>query len=358
MFPPFIYTYEKSIEAYEESKKYIEASNYQDKISNLAWVYHSVGDLTPQTTENYWSGHFFPWMESWDEIQISFNLCLFGFYKQAMVSLRSGLELGLLSVYWNLNDDGHEIIQDWLKSKTDTPYFNRSKGKGEDKVEGIWEKLEKHPNFVLFQQKYDIRNRILDLGFLHNYVHTKGRRFSNSIGLQKSNFQTFEEKGFVLWFEAFEEVIKVLSILHLIKHPIGVIRFDYSQKFGIDTPSFGGLQEFEVERLETIIGKEIFNIIESIAQADVKVKDVMEWISSLPDITDEEINEQVIELDKITIQGQGLEQWLEMERQIYGDRFEKDEVYRNRVNLLIEWAKENGLEKSIFERNNLPDINK
>jgi len=53
------------------------------------------------------------------------------------------------------------------------------------------------------------------LGFLHNYVHSKGRKYSNSIGLTKSNFQTFENKGFIDWFDAFDEVVKVLSILHL-----------------------------------------------------------------------------------------------------------------------------------------------
>ena len=339
MFHPFIYTCDKSIEVYEQSMKYIESSGYEDKISKLAWVYYSVGDVIPHTVENAWSGHFFPYKESWDEIQISFNLCLFGFYKQAMVSLRSGLELGLLSVYWNLNDDGHEVIQNWLRSKEDTPYFG-----------GIWKKLEQHPNFRLFQQKHDIRSRILNLGFLHNYTHTKGHRFSNSIGLLKPNFQTFEKKGFTLWIEAFEEVVKVLSILHLIKNPIGIIRYDYSQKFGIDKPEFGGLETFQVDRLGTIIEKEIFSTIESIAQTDVKVKDVMEWVSNLPDITKEDVTEQIIELDKIAIQGQGLEQWLEMEKEIYGDRFQKDEVYRQRVNFLIQWAKENNLEKPIWER--------
>lgn len=311
---------------------------HEDRISKLAWAYHSVGDVIPHTTENLWSGHFFPWKESWEEIQISFNLCLFGFYKQAMMSLRSGLELGLLSVYWNLNDDGHKIIQDWLRSRENTPYFG-----------SIWKKLEQHPNFRLFQQKHDIRKRILGLG-LHDYIHTKGYKFSNSLGLPKPNFQTFEEKGFTLWFEAFEEVVKVLSILHLIKHPIGLIRYDYSQKFGIDKPEFGGLEAFQVDRLETIIGKEIFSTIESIAQTDVKVKDVMEWVSNLPDITNEDVVAQIIGLDKMAIQGQGLEQWLKMEKEIYGDRFEKDEAYRQRVDFLIQWAKENNLEKPIWER--------
>ncbi|MBT3257380.1 MAG: hypothetical protein HN366_13130 [Deltaproteobacteria bacterium] len=89
----------------------------KDKYEALSWAYHSVGKMIPHTTENFWSDHFFPYTESWDELQISFNLVLFGLYKQAFVSLRSGLELSMLSVYYNINDDGHKTVQDWLKSK-------------------------------------------------------------------------------------------------------------------------------------------------------------------------------------------------------------------------------------------------
>jgi len=136
MIPPFIYDCGRSIQVYEKSQKLIEANGYRYRIAELAWVYHSIGGVIPQTTKNLWSGHFFPWEESWEEIQVSFNPCLFGFYKQAMVSLRSGLELGLLSVYWNLNDDGHKVIQDWLSSREDTPCLGE-----------IWKKLEQHKNF-------------------------------------------------------------------------------------------------------------------------------------------------------------------------------------------------------------------
>lgn len=89
--------------------KYIKECNLEERISKLGWAYYSIGSVIPQTVDSLWSGHFFPYTESWDELQVSFCLSLFGLYKQAMVSLRSGLELGLLSVYWNLNDDGHIV---------------------------------------------------------------------------------------------------------------------------------------------------------------------------------------------------------------------------------------------------------
>ncbi len=339
MFGPFIYTCDRSIEVYEQSKKFVEQSGHAEKIGLLAWVYHSVGDLVPHTLESFGSGHFFPWAESWNEVQISLNLCLFGLYKQAMMSLRSGLELGLLSVYWNLHDDGHIVIREWLRSKEDTPRLDK-----------IWKRLEKHKNFQLFQQKHDIKTRLLGLGYLHYYVHSKGHKYSNSIGLLKSNFQTFEFQGFKIWFDAFSEVIRVLTILHLVKYPLGVIKYDYERKFGIDKPMLGGLEPFEIDQVEEVIGKEEFEAIEAIAQDDETVQGLLGWISNLPDMTEDDLRNQTIEFDKYMIESQGLEKWLEQERAIQSDRLQIDETYKRRVEYLIQWAKDNSFEKPAWER--------
>jgi len=348
MLIPFVYHPDKSIRVYEESKEFLASSGLDREMSELGWAYDAVGELIPQTSLNFWSGHIFPWGESWDEMQISFNLCLFGFYKQAMVSLRSGLELGLLSVYWNLNDDGHETVQEWLRSEEDTP-----------RMREIWEKLIRHRNFQMFEKGYDLRSRVLALGYLHNYVHTKGHRFSNQLGLlyksnfqfsnqlglsYKSNFQTFEEKAFTRWLEAFREVIAVLAICHLVKYPLGTIRFDYDVKFGIDTPTFGGLPKFKVDRLETLIGSAVFGRISEIAGRDPSVKRLVAQISSMPDITAEEVEKQRLEWDKIFIQGGGLQSWIAMQR-----AFLEDELDKRRAEAYIEqmtaWAREHGYDR-------------
>lgn len=75
----------------------------EEEQKQLGWIYHTVGMIVPQNFENFWSGHYFPFIDSWEELQVSFNQICFGLYKQAFVSLRSGLELGLLSVYFNIN---------------------------------------------------------------------------------------------------------------------------------------------------------------------------------------------------------------------------------------------------------------
>jgi len=330
---PFTYTPDRSLAVHGEFQSLLEESGHFKKITELAWAYHDVGDLIPHPLEALWSGHFFPWVESWEDLQISCTLCLFGLYKQAMASLRSALELGLLSVYWNLNDDGHTTVKSWLRSRQDTP---RSKE--------IWRRLASHPNFQAFQEQHDLKARILDLGFLHDYVHTKGRKYSNAFGIMKSNYQTLERSAFDTWFSSFAEVIRVLAICHLIKYPLGVIHFPWSKKFGIDTPMFGGLDGHQVDRLHELVGDNIFQTLTTIAANDPHVAGIVEWAQSLPDMSAQDVKDQIVNMDKQEIEMSGLPQWLKNQRVIL-NHVEDKEHYERRIALLTAWAKENGFDK-------------
>ena len=101
--------------------------------------------IVPQNLDNFWSGHYFPFIDSWEELQVSFTQICFGLYKQAFVSLRSGLELGMLSVYFNINDDGHNAVREWLNSKDKTP-----------RAEKIWKILRQNDNIKKFDEKHDL----------------------------------------------------------------------------------------------------------------------------------------------------------------------------------------------------------
>jgi hypothetical protein len=335
---PFTFDCEKSIQVYEQSKLYLEQTDYKERLSSLAWAFHDLLILFPLTDANMFSGYIFPWKDSCEELQISFNLCMFGFYKQAMSSLRSALELGLLSVYWNLNDDGHDVIKSWISSEQDTP-----------RITDIWKKIEEHKNFQAFQKVYDIKSRLLSLNYLHHYVHTKGHRYSNTFGRFKSNCQTFEQQETESWIRSYEEVVTVLVILHLVKFPIGTIRFDYSSKFGIDTPGSGGLDEFQVDRVENVVGSNVFKSIEAIAKVDQFTLDVIKWVKGLPDMTDEGLENQIRNFDKLQIRQVGFDHWLQNERIVNKD-FPETTKQKKRFKVLEEWAKENNYEKSKIER--------
>ena len=334
---PFIYEPNKSICVFEKTTEYLDNNiEVKDKILNLSMIYHSIGDLIPHTIESFWSGHYFPFTESWDEIQISFTLCQFGLYKQAMTSLRSGLELGILSVYYNINDEGHKTVKKWITShncrEANTPRSNQ-----------IWNILESHPNIREFQRQINIEEQYLSLGYLHNYVHTKGYKFSNDLGLLKSNFQTFQVEGLLKWLETYESIVILVSTLHLLKYPIGMVKYDYSRKFGIDIPSFSQLNPAQIERIEEILPKGYFENLKKISEKDEETKHFIEWVESLHDMTEKDVDEQIIRMDKSWIERQGIDDWIKNELTSYRCNKIEDLPPKilDKVKALKEWAIEN-----------------
>jgi len=338
MLHSFTYKPDRSIEVYNKAKEFLDQSpEVSRKIEELSWIYHSLHNVIPTTMESFWSGHNFPYDESWEELQISFNLICFGLYKQAMASLRSALELGLLSVYYNINDDGHITVRKWLSSidikEADTP-----------RIHDVWKILVKHGNIKKFQEEFNIKDKLLKLGYLHNYVHTKGYFYSNRLGKFKSNFQTFEEEQIIKWLEIFEEIILIVTTLHLLKYPAGLIRYNYSTKFGIDIPSFSHLNEHEIDRLNKYLPEGYFKLLEEISLNDTETKSFLEWVNSHPDMSEEDIENQIIKMDKIHIEGQGFEDYKRQRLALYrAETIEHlPEKVKSRIEKLESWAIENG----------------
>ncbi|WP_430812090.1 MULTISPECIES: hypothetical protein [unclassified Carboxylicivirga] len=348
MIPPLIYTPERSIEVFKKTEEFlIENPDLKLKIEKLSWIYHSLHNIIPTTMQSFWSGHSFPYNESWEEIQISFNLICFGLYKQAMTSLRSTLELGLLSVYYNINDDGHNAVKKWLSSadskEADTP-----------KIQDVWKILLQHENIKKFQEQIDIKGRLLKLGFLHNYVHTKGHVFSNKLGKLKSNYQTFEKDYIEKWINTLEEIVIIVMTLHLLKYPAGLIQFDYSRKFGIDIPSFSHLREHEIENLTKYLPTEYFQLLQEISNKDQETINFLEWVNSHPDITEEDVENQIVEMDKMDIERQGIEDYKRQQLIIYRveDFNDLSDKVKDRINKLEKWAIDNNFIEPKFKMKN------
>ncbi|WP_420320347.1 hypothetical protein [Flagellimonas sp.] len=336
---PYIFEPEKSIEVHKKTSEYLsEKSEIKNKIAELGWFYHIIGMTIPQNWDNIFSGHIFPFKESWEELQVSFNLICFGLYKQAFVSLRSALELGMLSVYYNINDEGHIMVRDWLSSKdsneANTPRAN-----------AIWRVLLSNENIKNFNDEHNLRERFNELGFLHNYAHTKGNKYSNQLGRLKSNFQTFEADQIDSWLKTYEKIASIVCTLHLLKYPIAVIRYDYSQKFGIDIPSFGGLEEFNIDKIGKILPENYLKSIEKIAENDIPTQETINEIKSFPDKTEEEVEEQCRFIEKMTIEGCGFVKWLEQQKKFLEMIKEKEfsEVMKKRIEYLRAWSIENDL---------------
>src|SRR5690606_27430024 len=145
----------------------------------------------------------------------------------------------------------------------------------------------------------------------------------------------------------------LVSTLHLLKYPISVIRFDYSKKFGIDIPSFGGLEEYNINRIASILPENYLDDIETIAKEDPTTQETIQEISSFPDMTDEQVEEQIINLEKMSIEnGEGFIKWLENQEKLLKSfgQGESDEKMKTRIEILRQWATENDLLESKAKR--------
>lgn len=338
-FIPFSYTPIQATVVANATKEFIKLNpKFKEQMDEYSWAYHSIANLIPQTLENFWSGHYFPYTDSWHELQISFNLAYMGFYKQSYMSLRSGLELGLLSVYYNINDEGHKTVQNWLKSK-DTWEANTPKS------EKIWQILYTNENIKFFSQKCGLKEKYDNLGFLHNYVHTKGFKYSNELGKLKSNTQTFEEDFLLKWLSTYEEVIVILITLHLLKYPIGLIKYDWSKKIGIDNP-FPVLGDSQIDKLSEILPDEYYKELIDISKRDDETQHLLSYIQNIPDMTQDELEEQITNLDKLSIEHHpnGFKGWEKETIKIYKPAYlskEQNAMFNKRMNKLEQWSREN-----------------
>jgi hypothetical protein len=274
--------------AYNKTQEFINKNNkLLSEGSKFFRAYYSLIGLIPQTLDRVLTGHAFPFIESYQELENSYQLCCFGFYKYSYISLRSVCELGLLSVYWDKKDKSHIDIEKWLNSKEDTPF----KGK-------ILNGLNEIENFRNFPQKKDLEHKIDELyKELSGFVHTKGYHFS-SRAHNKINHNTFNESAFYKWFNFMKRVIQILIIIHLLKYPIGLQYTPMENKYGLNGPMGGFLHPDQSNLIRDILDRDILEILQEISNKDSEAISFAEAINRLPDISEEDLKQQCIDDDK------------------------------------------------------------
>ena len=268
----------------KESDKYLKSKNKILKIHKIIWILHSLEGLLPQTKKNYHSGHMLPIIEANYELESSLQLCRQGFYKHGFIALRNTLELGLLSVYWDIGDNSHIEISKWLHSGEDTPFKN-----------SIIEKLKKNHNIDTFDAKHQFFTEVGALSKeLSNFVHTKGTAYS-SIALTRASFGHFNETSMSHWMNLLNKVIKTVVIIHILKYPVALQYTPMDKKFGLNIPMGGYLDPEQGEAIKEFLDKDVLNTLQTISDSDDVAIKISKKINELPDITAEEMQRQVNE---------------------------------------------------------------
>jgi len=305
---PILHSDKLVMEILGESNKFLDINTETtQRINKCYWVFHSLFELIPETVENFWSGHIFPITEAQYELECSIVFCKLGFYKHAIASLRNVLELGLLSVYWDIDGKVHIDIQNWLKSMESTPFRKE-----------VFLKLKTNSNIKDYDSRQNIFEKTKALySKLSNFSHTKGFGYSSrKLNKHTSNVNSFNELSFNKWFNLMEKVVGIVTTFHVLKYPIGLQNTPIEDKFGLNGPMGGFLRPNQVTNIKTLIPREMLADLQEISDNDPEAQSIAEWVNSQSNITEEEFALQIEKNDKSSIKWEGFEHWFKNQKKL------------------------------------------
>jgi hypothetical protein len=285
---PLINGHENAMGVWEESSEFLGANEMlASTFARHFWAFRAIEDLIPQTLENFGPGHFFPYTEAYSDLEVSFELAAQRFYKSALVTLRSFLELGLLGPYFAARRQEHVDAPPWLASEQPTP-----------KRSELLRRLRQMEHFETFDQAFDLVPRIRSTSDkLDGFAHTRGRRHS-AWTLSTSNVNTFAEDALLTHLRLTQDSVRHVVITILLTYPLGLCGLPLDDKFGLNGPVGGFLRYDHVQLIESIILANEVAILREIALHDSRAQEVVTEIHALPDITPEELEVQSKELNR------------------------------------------------------------
>ena len=273
---------------YKQTIKLLVAlgDNGAPAIDRAIRVFGYLERLLPQTVYNFGSGHDFPIRAAHFELQNSVALTQRGMYRYAFIALRSALELGLISAYYNRLSDAHDQIQSWLQSTEMTPHNGALKT-------GLLEIR----NMPEFDKQFDWFVRLSELrGELNKHTHSMGYDYSSSGSNWKSQFahqrslpMRLSFSGFAganklildKWLSALEAVVKTVAVPHVLLYPIAMHEADVADRVGSIGFSTGTLDGRSSAELCAVFDSEERSYLQSLCAQDADAAKLLTQINSL-----------------------------------------------------------------------------
>ena len=273
----------------KETEEYLNShKDLLEEIGSHLWAYHEIGDLIPQTAQNLGSGHYFPYSESYYELENSLELCREGFYRHSFFALRCVMELAVMGLYFDKDNQAHIDVQKWLHSKEPTPHFRRALSR-----------LFELEYYRQFDQKFMLQQEIRDIySSLSDAVHVRGYRYSTS-GQTRANFNRFNDRALRQYIKLMATIVKDIIIMMLLRYPIGMQRLPLWEKFGFNEPVGGFLNETSCSAVLAILDVDSKETLQSISDNDPEVQEILRDIHAMPDLTEEGLEKQRAEIDKM-----------------------------------------------------------
>jgi hypothetical protein len=154
------------------------------------------------------------------------------------------------------------------------------------------ERIMRVDKFGAFDKEFGLKKQLQDLyEGLGLDVHARGYVHSSS-GQAKANVNRFQAKSLERYCRLMRSTVECLCTMLLIKYPIGMQPAPLDEKFGLNGPIGGFLQEYQHETIFPMIPKAKLVFLKQQSDEDSSVREAIEYLQSLPDITHEELERQ------------------------------------------------------------------
>ncbi len=274
--------------SFEESCTYLESHNaLQDRLKTLCYlVPGTLFDSSPSDFDSLSKIGYEPFSEAQTDFRLAVAFMLQGAYKTAYHHLRSLFELYIVGVYCLLPTTSKETARAWLLGNGDTPFLKK-----------MIKALFREPNFQFAEHRFQFKAGVLDTyRLLCNYVHSGGPKYRHR-HLTGANCPRFNPQSLEQGIADIHQVLGDVCTVFVLHTPVLLKPLPVEQKFGINGPISGYLEEGQVEQIRFAIGASRIKDLDELVAADPGVKAIEEWFHSRPDISEEELKRQFVEFD-------------------------------------------------------------
>ncbi|RLD55891.1 MAG: hypothetical protein DRJ01_16010 [Bacteroidetes bacterium] len=269
-------------------------SNYTEFLNAVNYIEHFHSDTIKADIESLYRLGYYPATETEMEFDYSIKHALIGSYKSAFSDLRRALELSIIFVYLSSEQVERKKAVDWIKSRSDTPGFSKAITKLIKN--GRFKKIDNSCNW-----KKNLQNLYWQLSdFSHNKGQLKGYRELNSptFFTAGSSAPSIKNETLELFCDFYIQTVKEIVVIQSLYNPIILVGVPFDEKFGLEGPMSGFLNDFQAESVNQLIPEKYRHYFDDLIKNDEEVDSIINYFDSLPDLTKEDIEKQAKSQDE------------------------------------------------------------
>jgi len=284
----FIYGIEERVKS---SLNFIrnEYENYIELKTAIDYIEYLHSDTIKADIGQLFKLGYYPATETEMELDHSIKHALIGSYKSSFSDLRRALELSVIFVYLSSEQVERKKAIDWIMSKSDTPGFSKAVTKLIK--QGRYKDIEKSCNW-----KSNLQELYWQLSdFSHNKGQLKGYRELNNTNFFTSgtSVPSIKKETLKLFCDSYIQTVKEIVTIQSLYNSIILVGVPFDEKFGLEGPMSGVFNKGQAELVNNLIPERYRSFFDELIENDEEIKSLVQYFDSLPDLTEEDLKEQV-----------------------------------------------------------------